>query len=169
MKSLYLFLLPLAVAILFLSSCKNHTDLDKADSTFYLIQSAPHHEGFNGHLNWEGRKQALDLRDFFKDSVIDRIYIHPFSHARETVDSLAASHYVEPIEYHLGSVKDSVMALLGERKDFGRKVLMVLLPGDFDPVLESLGASPAENALAPRAVFIIRNKKGTVSTSEKTY
>src|SRR5690625_1561580 len=133
-------ILVFSCGILVLNACTNHTNLQKTKSTFFLVQPAEHFPGFNGHLNWYGRKRAGDLMRYLKDSAIERIYVNAFSRTIETIDSLQKLQKIDTIQYGVDSIADNIFRLLTKKKDLGRKVLIVCPSKDINEIAHKLGA-----------------------------
>ncbi len=160
------------LASLFFASCANHTDINKAKSTFYVIQPAEHYPGFDGHLSWYGRLRAGDLMRLLKDSGIQRMYVTPFARSVETVDSLRALHPIDTVEYIIDSSGASIMKLLKQRSDFGRKVLIVVRPFVIPALIRKLGVQFEKDTISQygfNRVYIVVNNKGKASVKEQTF
>lgn len=171
MKTLQLLLVTALFGIFILDACTNHTDINKTKSTFYIVQPAEHFPGFNGHLNWYGRKRAGELMHFLKDSSVERIYVNAFSRAIETGDSLQNLQKTDTVNYPMGAVADSIYKLLKERKDFGRKVLIISLPKDIDKIAEKLGATVSKVSLKDQfnVIYLLVNDHGKAEIRIQKY
>lgn len=144
-------------------SCKNHTDIDKTISTFYIVRNAERYPGFNGHLTWYGRLRAGDLMRLLKDSGIKKIYVTPYSRTVETADSLIALQKTDTVVYRLDTTANELMHQLKKNKDFGRTLLIVGHRNMIPDIIRALGGQyPADTFPANvfNQVFEIRNDHG---------
>ncbi len=158
--------------LLFMVSCANHTDINKAKSIFYLVQPAEHYAGFDGHLSWYGRLRAGDLMRMLKDSGVQKIYVTPFARSVETIDSLRSLQSIDTVEYIIDSSGVSILKLLKQRKDFGRRVLIVVRPFVIPKVIRRLGVDFTEDTVSEdgfNLLYVIRNNKGKASLKQQPF
>lgn len=133
-------------------SCKNHTDIKKSTSKFFIVRHAERHPGFNGHLTWYGRLRAGDLMRLLKDSGIKKIYVTPYSRTVETADSLIALQKTDTVVYRLDTGAAELLHQLKMNKDFGRTILIVGHSNMIPAIIRGLGGQYSGDTL-PGNIF----------------
>ncbi len=166
-------LLFISVLFFIVSACTDHSEMDKTNSVFFIVQPPEHFSGFNGHLNWYGRDRAGDLMRFLKDSGIQQIYANGLAASRETIDSLKKlKGHIGTVEFPIDSVAGHLFDLLKEKEDFGRRILIISREKQIDSILRKLGWT-ATTELHPKEkfnlIYRLENNKGKASLRKIKY
>jgi hypothetical protein len=155
----------MALTLLGLASCVNHSDPARTYSNFYVVRNAERYPGFNGHLSWYGRLRAGDLMRRLQDSGINRIYVTPYSRTLETADSLRLRLGIDTVLYLVDSTAAELRDRLKYQKDYGRRVLIVGGRQTVPAILRMLGARYPAAALPDtqfNVLYVLVNDHGRV-------
>jgi phosphohistidine phosphatase SixA len=162
----------MAMVMMSLFSCVNHTNPKKTYSTFFIVRHAERYPGFNGHLTWYGRERAGDLMRLLKDSGIQKIYVTPYSRTLETADSLRLLQKIDTSVYLIDSTGDDLAGRLKKHKDYGKKILIVGHENTVPGILRKLGARYPSDVLPDSVynlMFEVVNDHGKVNMHTLRY
>jgi phosphohistidine phosphatase SixA len=155
----------IALLLMALLSCRNHTDPLKTRSRFFVVPHAESYPGFNGHLSWYGRERAGALGKLLSDSGVARIYVTPYSRTLETADSLRLLKQIDTAVYLLDTSGQELVSAIKANQDYGRTLLVVGHPFAVPGILESLGVSGDKVSAAdtlPNMLYEVNNDHGKV-------
>lgn len=153
------------VVLFLLASCVNHSDPAKTVSKFYVVRNAERYAGFEGHLSWYGRLRAGDLMRRLRDSGIEKIYVTPYSRTLETADSLRLLLHLDTVRYLVDTNALALKHRLKDKKDYGRRVLIVGGSRTVPAILRMLGAAYPAASLPDsqfNVLYIVANDHGRV-------